>query len=148
MKRKLSLIMAVVMTLTMVFGYVGRINTNAEKVQWGFNDTKNIGGLSFYLGSNNTLDIKNPTNTKKTVKIIVNYTTIHYNDMGRESTTNRDYNTEVIMLPGERKSQEIDLFVPYGDSIKSSEWDITVSDYADSSSGSTDDVDALKKEIY
>ena len=30
MKRKLSLIMAVVMTLTMVFGYVGKVNINAE----------------------------------------------------------------------------------------------------------------------
>lgn len=53
MKRKLSLIMAVVMTLTMVFGYVGRINTNAKTIDpddiyWEFPVRNESDGITFY----------------------------------------------------------------------------------------------------
>lgn len=47
MKRKLSLIMAVVMTLTMVFGYVGKIDTKAERIELTKKSTTTMGELEY-----------------------------------------------------------------------------------------------------
>lgn len=145
MKRKLSLIMAVVMTLTMVFGYVGRINTKAVKIgQWGFNETKSVGGLRFYLEDDDLLKIENPTADKKLAKIIVNYTVTRAIDNEKSVTDDRVYSTEVLVLGGETKRTQINLSVYYQENVTSTDWDITVTNYNETPS---EDVESLKKQI-